>query len=214
MKVLNKGGWLGGYNTTKSFYVSKQTQTPWKEDLDHTTKTITEDRPNQVTRPNFTNPTRVPTLMWWSMSLMTVSTAIITILHSGEVVYILHESRSSFIAGYPLYRWVPLHTSGVHARTSLQGCSMVFPSLQHPRWGFTGGVSPDHQGPPLTPCGYQEYPLPYPLIPNQTDRKRVHSIRTTDWYAKLGSTTYYTRPYPYRLMVVLFSCVVAPWTDR
>jgi hypothetical protein len=36
---------------------------------------------------------------------------------------------------------------------------------------------------------------------------RVH---TTDWYAKLSSATYYTRPYPYRLMVVLFSWVVAP----
>jgi hypothetical protein len=49
-----------------------------------------------------------------------------------------------------------------------------------------------------------------PLIPNQTDPKRVQSIRTTDWYAKLGSATYYTRPYPYSLMVVLFSWVVAP----
>jgi hypothetical protein len=34
---------------------------------------------------------------------------------------------------------------------------------------------------------------------------RVHSICTTDWYAELGSTTYYTMSYPYRLMVVLFS---------
>jgi hypothetical protein len=49
-----------------------------------------------------------------------------------------------------------------------------------------------------------------PLIPNQKDPKRVHSVRTADLYAKLGSTTYYTRPYPYRLMVVLFSWVVAP----
>jgi hypothetical protein len=59
------------------------------------------------------------------------------------------------------------------------------------------------------PCGSQESPLPYPLIPNQMDPKRVHSIRTTDWYAKLDSTTYYTRPHPYRLMAVLFSWVVA-----
>jgi hypothetical protein len=27
---------------------------------------------------------------------------------------------------------------------------------------------------------------------------------------RLDSTTYYARPYPYRLMVVLFSWVVAP----
>jgi hypothetical protein len=150
--------------------------------------------------------------MWGSMPLMTVSTAVTIVLHSVEVVHIPHELRSSLIAGYPLYRRVPLHTSGVCTRISLQGCLMVFPSLQRIRWGFTGGVSPDHQGPPLASCGSQEGPLPYPLIPNQTDPKRVHSIRNTDWYAKLDSTTYYTRPYPYRLMVVLLSWVVAPWT--
>jgi hypothetical protein len=146
------------------------------------------------------------------MMLMTVNTAVIIVLHSAEVVHIPHESWSSLIARYPLYRRVPLHTYRVCAKTSLQGCSMVFPSLQRTRWGFTGGVSPDHQGHPLALCGSQESPLPYPLIPNQLDPKRVHSIRSTDWYAKLGCTTYYTRSYPYRLMVVLFSCVVAPWT--
>jgi hypothetical protein len=150
--------------------------------------------------------------MWRSMPLMTVSTAVITVLHSTEVVHIPHESWSSLIAGYLLYRRVPLHTSGVCVRTSLQDCSMVFPSLQRTRWGFNGGVHPDHQGPLIVSCGSQESPLPYPLIPNQTDPKRVHSIRTTDWYVKLGSATYYTRPYKYRRMVVLFSWVVAPWT--
>jgi hypothetical protein len=150
--------------------------------------------------------------MWGSMPLMTVSMIVITVLHSAEVVHVSHESWSSLIARYPLYRRVPLHTSGVCARTSLQGCSMVFPSLQRTRWGFTGGVSLDHQGPFLALCGSQESPLPYPFVPNQTDPKRVHSIRTTDWYAKLDSTTYYTRSYPYRLMVVLLSWVVAPWT--
>jgi hypothetical protein len=150
--------------------------------------------------------------MWGSLPLMTVSTTVITVLHSVEVVHIPHESQSSLVAGYPLYRWVPLQTSKVCAMTSLQGCSMVFPSLQRTRWGFTGGVSPNHQGPPLAPCGSQESPLPYPLIPNHTDPKRVYSICTADCYAKLDSTTYYTRPHPYRLMAVLFSCVVAPWT--
>jgi hypothetical protein len=130
--------------------------------------------------PNSTNPTRVPLIMCGSKPLMTVSMAVITVLHSTEVVHVPHESRSSSIAGYPLYRRVPLHTYRVCARTSLQDCSIVFPSLQHTRWGFTGGVSPDHQGNPLAPCGSQESPLAYPLIPNQTDPKRVHSIRTTD----------------------------------
>jgi hypothetical protein len=151
--------------------------------------------------------------MWGSMPLMTVSTTVIIVLHTVEVVHILDESWSSLIAGYPLYRRVPLHTSGVCDKTSLQGCSMVSPSLQCTRWGFTGGVSPDHQGPPLAPCGSQESPLPYSLIRNQTDPKRVHSIRTTNWYTKLVSATYYTRPYPYRFIVVLFSWVVAPGTS-
>jgi hypothetical protein len=150
--------------------------------------------------------------MWGCMPLMTVSTIVLIVLHSAEVIHIPHDSRSSMIARYPLYIWVSLHTSGVCARTSLQGCSMVSPSLQRTHWGFTGGVSPDHQGPPLAPCGSQDSPLPYPLIPNQEDLKRVHSIRTTDWYAKQGSTTYYPKLYPYRHMVVLFSWVVAPWT--
>jgi hypothetical protein len=151
--------------------------------------------------------------MWGSMPLMTVSTVVIIVLHSAEVVHLPHESRSTLIAWNPLYRQVLLHTSGVCARTSLQGCSMAFPSLQHTCWGFTGCVSPDHQGPPLASCGSQESPLPYPLIPNQADPKRVQSIRTTDWYTKLGSTTYYAMPYPYRLMVVLFSWEVAPSID-
>jgi hypothetical protein len=150
--------------------------------------------------------------MWGSMPLITVSIVVITVLHFAEVVHVPHESWSSLLARYPLYRWAPLHTFGVCARTSLQGCSMVSPSLQHTHWDFTGGVNPDHQGPPLALCGFQESPLFYPLIPNQMDPKRVHSIRTTDWHAKLGSTTYYTRLYPYRLMVVLFSWVVVPWT--
>jgi hypothetical protein len=148
--------------------------------------------------------------MWGSMPLMTMSTTVITVLHSVEVVHIPHESWSSLLAGYPLYRWAPLHTSEVCTRASLQGCSMASPSLQHTHWGFTGGVSPDHQGPPLASC--QESPLIYPLIPNQANPKRVHSSHTTDWHAKLGSTIYYTRTYPYMLMVVLFLWVVAPWT--
>jgi hypothetical protein len=87
--------------------------------------------------------------MWGSMPLVTVSTTVIEVLQSAKVVHIPHESRSSLIAGYPLYRRVPLHTSGVCTWTSLQSCSMVFPSLQYTHWGFTGGVSSDHQGPLL-----------------------------------------------------------------
>jgi hypothetical protein len=91
---------------------------------------------------------------------MTMSTAVITVLHSVDVVHIPHESWSSLILGYPLCRWVPLHTSRVCPRTPLQGCSMVFPSLLRTRWGFTGSVSLDHQG---------------PLLPHVVP-KRVHSL--------------------------------------
>jgi hypothetical protein len=143
-----------------------------KRDIGHTTKSIVEDRPNQQDRLGLTNQTK-PTpnlgfhlIMWGSMPLMTMSTAVKTVLHSIEVVRISQESWSSWIAGYPWYRRAPLHAFRVCARTSLQGCSMVSPSLQCTRWGFTGGVSPDHQGPPLAPCGSLESPLLYPLVPN------------------------------------------------
>jgi hypothetical protein len=68
------------------------------------------------------------------------------------------------------------------------------------------------KAPPLTLYGSQESLLLYPLILNQTNPSRVHSTHSTDTYAKLASTTYYVRPYPCRLMVVLFLWVVAPQT--
>ena len=46
---------------------------------------------------------RFPLIMWGSMPLMTVSTAVKTVLHSAEVVHVSHESRLSLAAGYPLY---------------------------------------------------------------------------------------------------------------
>jgi hypothetical protein len=149
--------------------------------------------------------------MWGSLSLMTVSTAVKTVLHFAEVVHTPHESWPSWIAGYSLYRQAPLHTFGVCARTSLHGCWMVSPSLQHTRWGFTRGVCLHHQGPPLAPCGSQEIPLLYPLVPNQTDLKSLAQSTPPVGTSRLDSTTYYVRPYLYRLMVVLFSWVAAPW---
>jgi hypothetical protein len=150
--------------------------------------------------------------MWESMPLMTVSMTVKTVLYSAEVVHILHVSWPSWIAGYSLYRRAPLHTSEVCAKTSLQGCSMVFLSLQRTRWGFTGGVGPDHQGPPLVSYGSQESPLLYPLIPNQTNPKILAQSAPPVDTPRLDSTTYYARSYPYRLMVVLFSWVVTPRT--
>jgi hypothetical protein len=106
-----------------------------------------------------------------SMPLMTMSTTVITVLHSAEVVHIPHELRSSLIARYPLYRRVPLHTSRVCARTSLQGCSMVFPSLQHTCRGFTRGVCPDHQVPPSFAMWFSGESTPLPTH-SQPDRSQ------------------------------------------
>jgi hypothetical protein len=48
------------------------------------------------------------------MLLMTVSTSVITVLHSVEVVHVPHESRLSLAARYPLYGWNTLtHFWGV-----------------------------------------------------------------------------------------------------
>jgi hypothetical protein len=49
-----------------------------------------------------------------------------------------------------------------------------------------------------------------PHIPNQTDPKSVAQSAPPVGTPRLVSTTYYARPYPYRLMVILFSWVAAP----
>jgi hypothetical protein len=150
--------------------------------------------------------------MWGSMLLMPVSTTIKTVLHYVEVVRIPHESWPSWIAGYSLYRWAPLHISGVCARTSLQGCSMVSPSLQCTHWDFIRGVSPDHQEPLLRYVVLRKvhsftHSFPTKWIPRASTQSAPPVSKPI-----LDFTTYYARSYPYRLMVVLFSWVVTPWT--
>jgi hypothetical protein len=142
--------------------------------------------------------------MWGSMPLMIMSTTVVIVLHSTEAVHILHESWPSCIAGYSMYRWAPLHTSRV-------GVEHHYKAVQwfHLACSVPAEVSPDvsvqiTKGPPLVSCGSHESLLLYPLIPNQTDPKRVHSIRTTDWHAKPGSTIYYTWSYPYKIWLYYF----------
>jgi hypothetical protein len=58
--------------------------------------TMADPPPNKIhfdqpTKPNQTH-LRFHLIMWGSMLLMTVSTAVITILHSAEVVHVTHES--------------------------------------------------------------------------------------------------------------------------
>jgi hypothetical protein len=151
--------------------------------------------------------------MWGPMPLMTVSTVVMTVWLSAEVVHIPHESWSSLLAGYSLYRWASLQTSRVCARTSLQGYSMVSPSLQHNHWGFTGGVSTYHQGPLLHRVALRRihsftHSFPTRRIPRESTQSAPPVGATTHE----NSTTYYITPYLYRLMVVPFSWLVAPWT--
>jgi hypothetical protein len=75
--------------------------------------------------------------MWVSMPLMTVSTAVIIVLHSVEVVHVPHASWLSLDSEYSLYWRAPLHTSEVWARKSLQGCSIVSSNLECTHWGFS-----------------------------------------------------------------------------
>jgi hypothetical protein len=58
--------------------------------------TVTDPQPNKIhfdkpTKPNQSNP-GFPLIMRGSMPLMTMSTAVITVLHSTEVVHVTHES--------------------------------------------------------------------------------------------------------------------------
>jgi hypothetical protein len=58
---------------------------------------MTNQQPNKPTstQPNQRlnqNSSQVPLIMWGSIPLMTMSTAVITILHSAKAVHILHES--------------------------------------------------------------------------------------------------------------------------
>jgi hypothetical protein len=153
------------------------------------------------------------------MLLMTVSTAVITVLHSAEVVHITHESLLSSdnrilvvpmstlthfqgvcqenttrlfngfikLATYPL-RFHRQHEHCTHPEAP--SCALWVPAiaaLPTPSHGSANATSSNipavcHRSFPAQPVGTP----------------------------RLDSTTYYARPYQYRLMVVLFSWVVTP----
>jgi hypothetical protein len=76
------------------------------------------------------------------------------------------------------------------------------------------------RSPPLMPYGFQ----PSQLYPHHPTVQPSQHHWTYQWFyhrsfpaqpvdtPRLNSTTYYARSYPYKLIVVLFSWVVAPWT--
>jgi hypothetical protein len=58
---------------------------------------VTDQQPNKLTltQPNHRlnkNPSQVPLIIFGSMLLMTVSTAVITVLHFVEALHVPHES--------------------------------------------------------------------------------------------------------------------------
>jgi hypothetical protein len=88
---------------------------------------------------------------------------------------------------------------------------MVSPRLQHTRYGFTEGVGSNQttQGPLLH---LMELAATNPHIPSQMGPKSLSQSAPPVSMPRLVSTTYCAKLYPYRLMIVLFSWVAAPWT--
>jgi hypothetical protein len=153
------------------------------------------------------------------MPLMTVSTTVITVLHSAEDVHVTHESRSSLDSrilivptstlthfqgvcqeittilfnGFPYLVTYPLrfHRRREHrTHPEAPSCALSVPAIAAfptPSHGSAIAASPN------IPAVCH---LSFPAQPVGTPR--------------LDSTTYYVRPYPYRLMIALFSWVVAP----
>jgi hypothetical protein len=153
------------------------------------------------------------------MPLMTVSTAVITVLHSAEVVHITHESWLSSDS-----RILVVSTSTL---THFQGvCQEITTRLFN---GFIQLVTyplrihrqREHRTHPETPSCALWVPaiaaLPTPSHCSAIAASlNIPTVCHLSFPAqpvgtpRLDSTTYYARPYPYRLMVVLFSWVVAP----
>jgi hypothetical protein len=150
-----------------------------------------------------------PQIIWGSMLLMTMSTAVITVLHSAEVVHVTHESwfssdrRILVVPGnhYKTVQWFHLDCN-VPTEVSLPAWASHPPRspllcLMGP--AIAASPTPSHGSAITTSLNIQVVcHHSFPAQPVGTPR--------------LDSTTYYARPYPCRLMVVLFSWVVAPWT--
>jgi hypothetical protein len=152
-------------------------------------------------------------IMWGSMPLMTVSTTVMTVLHSTKVVHIPHEywfhhpsatRKSPFCYVYTSYgawprdhynafQWFPLDCS-VPAEVSSEVSVRITKGPHLHRVVLRRVQSLTHS-------------FPIKWIPRESTQS-TPPIGTP----RLDSATYYARPYPYRLIYVLFSWVVASWT--
>jgi hypothetical protein len=143
MEVLSKDGWLGGWFTESSGY--KYTKASrYLSKLQHLKNKTSITPQNPLRRIDLTKKTNQAKLHQPNP----VSTIHVRVHAARDREHGCNNSFTfcrgcthspwvaiTLIAGYLLYRRVPLHTSKVGARTSLQGCSMVFPSLQCTHWG-------------------------------------------------------------------------------
>jgi hypothetical protein len=158
--------------------------------------------------------------MWGSMPLMTMSTAVIIVLQSAEAVHVTHESWLSsdsrilivpmstltqfqgvcqeittrlfngfiYLVTYPLR----FHRPREHrTHPEAPSCALWVPAI-------TALPTPSH-------CSTIVASLNIPAVCHRSFPAQLVGM------PRLDSTMYYARPYPYRLMVVLFSWVVAPW---
>jgi hypothetical protein len=159
--------------------------------------------------------------MWGSMPLMTVSTTVIIVLHSTEDVHVTHESWLSsdswilvvptstlthfqgvcqeittrlfngflYLVTYPLR----FHRQREHrTHPEAPSCALWVPAITAlPTSSHGSAIAASLNIPAVCHLSFPAQPVGTP---------------------RLDSTTYYARPYPYRLMVVLFSWVVASWT--
>jgi hypothetical protein len=158
--------------------------------------------------------------MWGSMSLMIVSVVVITVLHCRGctcfpwVVIILEKLNTHCTDEHPYT--LPRCVLGNHYKTIqwfYLACNVpteVSPlvwALHPPRIPVlcllgSSHHSYTHTTPQFTIIASPNIPA---VLPSQLRAQLVGTPR-------LDSTTYYAKPYPYRLMVVMFSWVVAPWT--
>jgi hypothetical protein len=173
--------------------------TPWnlQHQLDNSTMMFQLQWEHLTTRPFPDHPiSRL--IMWGSMPLLTVSTTVITVFHSAEVIHIPHEywfrhpsatRKSPFCNVYTFYgvwpkdhykafQWLHL-ASNVPTEISPEVLATTKPS-RAPSCALwvLNTTKPTHL---------------------QPDRLSSNTICTTGCTSTLISMTYWVRPYPYRL---------------
>jgi hypothetical protein len=160
--------------------------------------------------------------MWGSMPLMTVSTTVITVLHSAEVVHVTHESwlsSDSWILVVPMSTLT--HFQGVCQKITTRLFNGFLQLVTYPLRFYRRC---EHRTHPEAPsCALWVSAIA--ALPTSSHGSAIAASPNISavWHLsfpaqpvgtpRLDSTIYYVRPCSYRLMIVLFSWVVALWTS-